>query len=213
MRISFLHTAQVHVDTFDAIFQTLAPTVTLQHHVAPELLAQARAEGLDVVRDETIGILTNLASADAVVCTCSTLGPLLDGMTGTHILRIDRPVMEYACAQGENILVAICLESTRNSTLALLSECAAKTNQDISTDVVLCDSAWPFFEAGEIDLFAAQITQTIQNHLMCNNSFDCIVLAQASMHVAEPFLQDLGIPVVSSPMMAAKRALEIAHNK
>jgi hypothetical protein len=44
------------------------------------------------------------------------------------------------------------------------------------------------------------------------HDFDCVVLAQASMHVAEPLLQNIGVPVVSSPVMAAKRAVEIAQS-
>ena len=45
MGISFLHTAQVHVETFDGIFDALAPDMTLNHVVVPELLARAQAHG------------------------------------------------------------------------------------------------------------------------------------------------------------------------
>jgi hypothetical protein len=210
MRISFLHTAQVHVQTFDAIFKTLDPSVELHHHVAPELLENARAHGVDSVRAETIDTINRLTTADAVVCTCSTLGPIADTIKHPHILRIDRPVMEFACAKGVNTMVAICLESTRASTLDLLNDCA---DQPIFADVVLCDSAWPFFENGQIDLFADEIEKTIRTRLETHNQVDCIVLAQASMHVAEPLLQDVYIPLVSSPKMAAMRALEIARGK
>jgi hypothetical protein len=39
---------------------------------------------------------------------------------------------------------------------------------------------------------------------------DCIVLAQASMRVAASKLEDVGIPVLTSPLMAAKRSIHIA---
>jgi hypothetical protein len=210
MRISFLHTAQVHVDTFNAIFKTLDASVELHHHVAPELLANARAHGVDAVRAETIDILNDLTTANAVICTCSTLGPIADTMKQPHILRIDRPVMEFACSKGQSIMVAICLESTRASTLALLQDCAT---QPVSPDVVMCDAAWPYFESGQIEKFAAEIDKTIRARLEHHNQIDCIVLAQASMHVAEPLLQDVYIPVVSSPKMAAMRALDIARKR
>ena len=62
-------------------------------------------------------------------------------------------------------------------------------------------------------LFADEIEKTIRTRLETHNQVDCIVLAQASMHVAEPLLQDVYIPLVSSPRMAAMRALEIARGK
>jgi hypothetical protein len=209
MRISFLHTAQVHVDTFDTIFKTLAPDVVLNHVVVPELLSRAQMHGLDDVREETTNMLAAMRDDDAAVCTCTTLGPIADALGGGNLLRIDRPVMEYACAQGSRILVAICLEATRVSTCDLLANCAQGLGANITPDIILIDSAWPYFENGEIDHFAAEIAVKIKSRV-AQDAFDCVVLAQASMHVAEPLLQDIGIPVVSSPVMAAKRALGIA---
>ena len=46
MNIAFLHTAQVHVETFEALVQELAPQCNRTHHVAPELLASAQTDGL-----------------------------------------------------------------------------------------------------------------------------------------------------------------------
>lgn len=209
MRISFLHTAQVHVDTFDGIFKTLAPDVSLNHVVVPDLLSSAQANGLDDVRAETNSTLEAMLGDDAAVCTCTTLGPIADALGGRNLLRIDRPVMEYACTQGSRILVAICLEATRISTCGLLAECADLLEVKITPEVVLIDTAWRHFENGDIDLFATEIASVIKGCVV-NGEFDCVVLAQASMHVAEPLLQDIDIPVVSSPVMAAKRAVEIA---
>lgn len=212
MRISFLHTAEVHVETFDAIFQNLSSKAELTHRVESGLLERARRNGLEDVRSETIAALTALSSADAVVCTCSTLGPLADELSKTykHIFRIDRPVMEHACLSGENILVAICLESTREATLALLNECALQMGRVIRPEIILCESAWPYFERGEMALFASEITETIKAALIQRENTDCVVLAQASMRVAEDLLQNVGTSVVSSPLMAARRAIEIA---
>ena len=209
MGISFLHTAQVHVETFDGIFDALAPDMTLNHVVVPELLARAQAHGVDDVHVETTRLLAAMCDDDAAVCTCTTLGPIADDLGGDNLLRIDRPVMEYACAQGPRILVAICLEATRGSTCDLLAKCADLAGVAITPEVVFIDTAWPHFENGDIDLFAEEIASVISDSV-ANGEFDCVVLAQASMHVAEPLLQDLTVPVVSSPVMAAKRALEIA---
>jgi hypothetical protein len=212
MRISFLHTADVHVATFDRIFADLKSDALLTHRVAPELLTRARADGLESVRADTMRALAELATADAVVCTCSTLGPLADSFAETcdHVFRIDRPVMEEACRIGGRILMAICLESTRAPSLALLEQCADRANTKISVVVHVCDAAWPFFEAGDIDGFAVTIAQGIRKRLGEPDGIDCIVLAQASMRVAAPALDDVGVPVLTSPLMAAMRSIQIA---
>lgn len=212
MRIAFLHTAEVHVKTFDGIIQNLNSKAELIHKVDSSLLERAQRNGLEDVRSETIAALTELSSADAVVCTCSTLGPIADELSKTykHIFRIDRPLMEEACWSGENILVAICLESTRDTTLALLNECALQMGKVIRPEIILCETAWPYFERGVMTAFATEIAETIKAALIQRKHTDCIVLAQASMRVAEDLLQNVGPPVVSSPLLAAKRAIEIA---
>ena len=211
MRISFLHTAQVHVDTFDAIFRETAPDAVLTHNVMPELLSRAQADGLDAVRGETTTTLQEMLSDDAVMCTCTTLGPIADAIDDDHLLRIDRPVMEFACAQGSQILVAICLEATRGSTSDLLAECADQMGVAIAPEVLLIDTAWPYFENGDLGQFADGIASAIRDTVAVRD-YDCVILAQASMHVAEPLLQDITVPVVSSPKMAAIRAVEIAKS-
>jgi hypothetical protein len=211
MRISFLHTAQAHVETFDNIFSQLDQSIELVHRVEPDLLSRARSEGLDAVRDTVHAILASLSKSDAVVCTCSTLGPLADEVSASlrHVIRVDRPMMEKACQDGENIVVAICLDSTRDATLALLMGCAADLGKTISPRVVLCETAWKHFEAGAMEDYARDIANTVRADVLTRPDTDCIVLAQASMRVAESLLGSTGIPVRSSPMLAAERSIEV----
>ena len=213
VRIALLHTADVHVATFDQIFADLGIDVVLDHHVHPDLLDRARRGGLDSVRSEVQTTLMTLACADAVLCTCSTLGPLVDevALSFPHILRIDRPLMEKASGDGNRILVAICLESTRDATFALLTACAAKTGRKIDAALVVCTDAWAFFEAGDMDAYAQSIAATIKAEVAKHPNIDGIVLAQASMRVAETALEDMGIPVRSAPVIAAQRCIAVAR--
>lgn len=212
MKIAFLHTAQAHIETFEALVDDIAPETERTHHVAPELLASAQTDGLLSVTAQTTEILEQLSAADAVLCTCSTLGPLADRVAQTHpnIVRIDRPMMEAAIETGTQIMVAICLESTRDATLALLEDCAKENGGSASIELVLCDSAWPYFEAGDMANYSSEISKTIRQSIAANGTPDCIVLAQASMRVATDTLGDLGIPILSSPMLAAQKVLAVA---
>ena len=212
MKIAFLHTAQIHVETFETLIKSLASDVECIHHVAPELLVRAQAFGLPDVAYEATEIITELSKADAVLCTCSTLGPLADDLAVTHpnLIRVDRPLMEAACSTGRNILVAICLESTRNTTLTMLNDCANQAGKAITPRLVLCDNAWPFFQAGNTAAFASEVSKTIRAEIAGSGLPDSIILAQASMRVAADQLQDLGIPILSSPLLATQRLLAVA---
>ncbi|MDG1211200.1 MAG: hypothetical protein P8Q48_12965 [Paracoccaceae bacterium] len=53
MRLSFLHTGDIHVATFEALAADLGYDGVVSHRVEQHLLDRARSDGLDTVRDET----------------------------------------------------------------------------------------------------------------------------------------------------------------
>jgi len=93
MQIACLHTAELHVETFAALFAAQAPGVDVSHVVRADLLARAQSEGAVRIADATAEAVADLADFDAVLCTCSTLGPLVDALQDTRLIRIDRPLM------------------------------------------------------------------------------------------------------------------------
>ncbi|MDG1104417.1 MAG: hypothetical protein P8N75_13890 [Ascidiaceihabitans sp.] len=198
MNIAFLHIAQVRVETFEALVQEIAPQCNRTHHVAPELLASTQTDGLMSISAQTYEILEKLQTTVAVLCTCSTLGPLVDSFArfNPKVVRIDRPLMEAAVKSGPKILIGICLESTRDATLALLNDCAKEAEDPTSLEVIMCDAAWPYFAAGDMKAFSAEIDRAIRQSIDQENTPDCIVLTQASMGVANDVLTDLGIPIL-----------------
>lgn len=204
-KIAFLHTAQVHVDTFNQLTKGL--NIEVQHMVKPQLLADAQKHGLDFVRAETLAALNTLSNADAVVCSCSTLGPIADDFSNNnpHVLRIDKPLMQAALQNAPNIAVVICLKSTQQSTLNLLNQCASQAGVKINPQVILCADAWQYFEAGDQTKFAQSIADQVKSEMSVNTN--CIILAQASMRVAEPLLENLGMPILSSPKLAIAAAV------
>lgn len=206
MKIAFLHTAQVHVATFDKLLEGSGAEVV--HHVAADLLATAQTHGAQAVRAQTLAILQALSTYDAVVCTCSTLGAFADALNLRHVFRIDRPAFEAAVICGPRVLLVICLESTRDPSEALLANCAG--GGDLAAQTLLCDHLWPVFEAGDITAFAQGIASEVRQRIRADG-FDSVILAQASMKDAGPLLADIGIPVFTTPQMAARAALALAE--
>lgn len=194
--ITCVHTADVHVATFAALLPDA------DHVVRPDFLDRARVGGVASVADEVGAVIRDAATAGPVLCTCSTLGPLVDGLGLANVVRIDRPAMEAAVAQGGEVVVAICLESTQAAALALFDEVSGGRAR---AKLVLCDAAWPYFEAGDMSGFTAEIVSAL------NGQGTRVLLAQASMAVAAGALEAQGVEVFTTPEAAADavRALEV----
>ena len=208
MKITCLHTAQVHVDRFDGLFAAQGWDGALDHIVRPDLLVRAQADGIEAVAEDLHTLLEGAEGADAVLCTCSTLGPLVDRFDRPTVLRIDRPAMTAAAAYP-NVLIAVCLESTRSASLALFEDCAKGTTAQ--AQVVICPAAWPHFEAGDMNAFYRQIAQSVGQAVVAAPQTGCIVLAQASMQGAAMLLSDMGVPVLATPVLAVRQAIRIAR--
>lgn len=207
MKIACLHTAQVHVQTFDRLL--IRDGHTLKHVVRPDLLSIAQSDGLSAVTSQTLSLLSDLADADAVLCTCSTLGPIVDQMAHPNVIRIDRPAFDLAVQNGGRILLALSLDSTRAASTTLLKDCAR--GADIEFDVLMCTDAWAAFTAGEMEQFyrqiAAQVDQSCQS-----TSYDVILLGQASMQGAAIHLRHLELPILTTPALAAQAVLTLGPN-
>ena len=215
--VTFLHTAEIHVATFDRLMKETAPDLTCHHVVREEWLAEARANGLnDDLQNRVSEFLENTArSSDAVLCTCSTLGPLADDAqaAGVKVLRIDRPMMEHAVSLDGTIMVALCLESTIQPTLELLRETAKQANRPGTFTTILCAEAWPYFEQGDLDGFRNSIAGSIRSGIAEIEQPSCIVLAQASMAGATSELECLDIPILSSPGLAVAELVKMATSR
>ncbi len=214
--IGFLHAAEIHVATFDRLVSARAPEATCHHRVDPALLARAVAGGAnDAVRE---GVRAHLAAlralgAGAIVCTCSTLGPVAEAMGAggaIPVLRVDRPMMDAAVGAGARIGVVTALASTREPTFALLSEVAEARGASIVTVDLACEDAWARFEAGDLAGYVARVAERAR---AAAGSVDAIVLAQASMAPAVDLLSDLAIPVLASPPSAVAAALAVARGR
>jgi hypothetical protein len=207
----FLHTAEVNVSTFEQLTLELAPGTATTHIADAELLDRARSNGLD---DSKLAATLHarlrrfVEPGDLVVCTCSTIGGLVESIgsdLGVATMRIDRPMAAEAVSRGRRIVVVAAIESTVEPTCALLHEEAARAGHDIELMVSLCDDAWARFEANDHRGYAMAIADHVR---AIGRGVDVIVLAQGSMSGAAALLGDLDIPVLSSPRMGVAAALE-----
>ncbi|MFD9074201.1 aspartate/glutamate racemase family protein [Streptomyces lasiicapitis] len=171
MTLALLHTSPVHVPVFDALRDADHPGLALRHVVHEDLLARARAEGPDAVADDVRAALAEAAAggggggADAVLCTCSTIGGVAEShaaAVGVPVLRVDRPMAAAAVRAGSSVAVVATVASTLEPTRALVAEEAARAGRPVDVRTVLVDGAWERFEAGDREEFLRLIVDAVQ---------------------------------------------------
>lgn len=216
--IGFLHTAGVHVATFDALVaehSTPAKELLAVHVVEPSLLDDARAWGFtDALTTRITSSLHELSGRGAatVVCTCSTIGALAETCgqaLGVSVVRVDRPMARQAVQTGSVLLLVAALTSTIEPTRALLVEEAARAGLVPTIEILVVDEAWTAFEAGDMRGYFSFIEKAVRQWFT-TSSCGLVVLAQASMAGCCPLLDDLEVPVLSSPSLAVGAVIGLA---
>lgn len=152
-----------------------------------------------------------IAGADAVLVTCSSIGPgvaLARQLFDMPVLRIDDAMAETAVRRAQRIGVLATLRTTLDPTTALLREKAAEAARKVELVECLCEDAFPAVLAGETEKHDRILREALVNEL---DGVDMIVLAQASMArvVATLAPGALRAPVLSSPELAILRAREV----
>ncbi|MEV5610661.1 aspartate/glutamate racemase family protein [Streptomyces sp. NPDC052225] len=199
MTLTLLHTSPVHIPVFDALRDVDHPGLDLRHVVREELLVRAGVEGPAAVTDEVRSLLEDAArdGADAVLCTCSSIGAVAEGLAdtvGVPVLRVDRPMAARAVAAGSRITVVATVRSTFGPTVALVEEEAERAGRAVDVRTVFVDGAWERFLAGDRDGYLDLVALALDGIA----GADAIVLAQASLTDAAD-RTGTGIPVLSSP--------------
>lgn len=202
MRIACLHASQENSSMFEAAAARLGiASGRLSHAARPDLLAAAMAAGglPENVRAETAALLLELSTgADAVLLTCSTLGPAARdaaGQTTVPIVQADAELARAAADVDGRITVLCTIEATVRPTVALFS--AAATNATVTGRLV--SDAWQLFKAGKLADYHRHIAREADQAYAAGA--DLVVLGQASMAPAAALVtggpEPLSVPTVA----------------
>jgi hypothetical protein len=209
-RIACLHTAASNVTVFEAAAKGL--DVTLSHEVREDLLRAAEAAGgltTEITRQTADALLSLTGGVDAVLLTCSTVGPgaaEAAGRAGIPVLRTDTALAEAAVAKGGKVVVLCAVATTVAPTRALFEAVAKGTPARV--DVQLVDAgAWTAFRAGDVNTYFKIIAAA------CDAAFDAgadvVALAQASMTGAAALVSKGS--VLTSPAVGLASAHALAR--
>jgi Asp/Glu/hydantoin racemase len=214
-RVALIHTVTSLVPVFKSLCAELVPDADIYHVVDESLLQNTIREGsLSTITTRRVlnyVISAEQGGADAVMVTCSSIGPAVDlsqSVVSIPVLRVDGPMADYAVRGAKRIGVAATLQTTLEPTATLIKEKAKAIGKSIDLYSKLCEGAFEAVISGN----AAKHDEIVSAGLReLMGKVDVIVLAQASMaRVADGFPEDeRQVPILSSPRLAVERLAEV----
>ncbi len=215
LTLGLLHTSCVLAPKFAELCEQTMPEVAIFHVVDESLIKNTiAAQGLEKATVRRVLRLvenTREAGADAVLVTCSSIGPavrLAREVFDFPVLRVDEPMAEEAVRLGSRIGVLATLATTLRPTVDLLREVAAVQARSIEVVECLCDGAFDAVLSGDHETHDGMVLAELRRLI---EVVDVVVLAQASMaRVLERIPAQARVkPVLSSPALAVRRARDV----
>ena len=145
-----------------------------------------------------------LAGADYIMVTCSSIGPAVEAgakLIGVPVLRVDQPMADKAVQTGKRIGVVATLRTTMEPTADLIVRRAQAAGKKIELTTKLCEGAFEALMSGDAATHDAKVAAALKE---LSQQVDVIVLAQASMaRVVEALKpEDKRVPILASPGIA-----------
>lgn len=206
--LGLIHTSATLVPVFAQLCKEKLPGVTVFNIADDSLVKGIVAAGslTPTIARRVAGYLESaeLAGADYILVTCSSIGPAVEAaakLIGVPVLRVDRPMADKAVATGRKVGVIATLRTTLEPTADLISRCAAQTGKQIELTSRLCDGAFEALMSGDAATHDAKVAAVLRE---LSRQVDVIVLAQASMARVVDTLaaEDKRVPILASPGIA-----------
>ena len=207
-RLGLVHTSATLVPVFAALCKDKLPNVEVFNIADDSLVKGIREAGslTPMIARRVANYLESaeLAGADYIMVTCSSIGPAVEAgarLMGVPVLRVDQPMADQAVATGKRIGVIATLSTTLEPTADLISRRAAIAGKKIELTAKLCEGAFEALMSGDAAAHDAKVAAALKE---LSQHVDVIVLAQASMaRVVESLsAADKRVPILASPGIA-----------
>lgn len=207
-RLGLVHTSATLVPVFAALCKEKLPNVEVFNIADDSLVKGIREAGAltaTIARRVTNYLESaELAGADYIMVTCSSIGPAVEAgakLMGVPVLRVDQPMADKAVAAGKKIGVIATLSTTLEPTADLIQRRAALAGKQIELTSKLVEGAFEALMSGDGATHDAKVAAALKE---LSQQVDVIVLAQASMARVVDSLAaaDKRVPIFASPGIA-----------
>ncbi|HET7624008.1 MAG TPA: aspartate/glutamate racemase family protein [Verrucomicrobiae bacterium] len=207
-KLGLIHTSATLVPVFAQLCKEKLPGVEIFNIADDSLVKGIREAGsltAQIARRVT-GYLESaeLAGADHILVTCSSIGPAVEAgakLIGVPVLRVDQPMADQAVQTGKRIGVVATLTTTLEPTADLIQRRAARAGKEIELTSRLAEGAFEALMGGDPAKHDALVANALRE---LSRQVDVIVLAQASMaRVVETLKpEEKRVPILASPGIA-----------
>lgn len=216
-QLALIHTVPGLIATFEPLVKRHLPDWASFNIADESLLRNSIREGslsqLTMRRLAGYVLSAADAGADAILVTCSSVGPAVDASQAfcpVPLFRIDEGMADKASDIGNRIGVLATLSTTLEPTRDLVARLAAAKGKSPKITARVCEGAFAALSAGSREDHDRLVGDGLR---ALAAEVDVVVLAQASMAriVESEHGADIGIPVLSSPelgILAMKARLE-----
>jgi Asp/Glu/hydantoin racemase len=213
--LAIIHTSPTLTPLFSQLCAEQMPETKIFHMVDESLIQDTIREGRlrRVTMRRLLAMIESaeMSGADAVMVTCSSIGPgvsIGQRLFDLPVIRVDEAMAESAVRMGRKIGVMATLKTTLEPTIALLKEKADDAGIEIEITPSLCDGAFEAVLAGDTETHDRILTAALKEDM---EGVDVVVLAQASMARVVKAMPagSLSMPVLSSPELAVSRARDL----
>ena len=207
-RLGLVHTSATLVPVFAQLCKDKLPNVEVFNIADDSLVKGIIAAGslTAQISRRVASYLESaeLAGADYIMVTCSSIGPAVEAgakLIGVPVLRVDQPMADQAVQTGRRVGVIATLRTTLEPTADLISRRAAKAGKQIELTSKLCEGAFEALMSGDAATHDAKVAAALKE---LSQQVDVIVLAQASMARVVDTLAaaDKRMPILASPGIA-----------
>lgn len=210
-KLTILHTTLATTTTIPAMIRELYPDKfdivnMLDDSLLNDIKCSRRMSASVIERFIQYTCIAKNNGSDALLLACSSLGKAADiarELLDIPLYKIDEPMADQAVNSGNNILVLGTVKSTLEPTSDLIR--SKRKSQEQSVTCILIPDVFELYEIDR-ERHDQKIAEVIQEHW---NTYDVIVLAQASMANAIQYITQGREKIVTSLPLGLKQLQEI----
>lgn len=210
-KLTILHTTLATTTTIPAMIRELYPDEfdivnVLDDSLLNNIKCSGRMSASIIERFIQYACIAKNNGSDALLLACSSLGKAADiarELLDIPLYKIDEPMADQAVNSGNNILVLGTVKSTLEPTSDLIR--SKRKSQEQSITCILIPDVFELYEIDR-EQHDQRIAEVIQEHL---NTYDVIVLAQASMANAIQYITQGREKIVTSLPLGLQQLKEI----
>ena len=210
-KLTILHTTLATTTTIPAMIRELYPDEfdivnVLDDSLLNDIKCSGRMSASIIERFIQYACIAKNNGSDALLLACSSLGKAADiarELLDIPLYKIDEPMADQAVNSGNNILVLGTVKSTLEPTSDLIR--SKRKSQEQSITCILIPDVFELYEMDR-EQHDQRIAEVIQEHL---NTYDVIVLAQASMANAIQYITQGREKIVTSLPLGLQQLKEI----